>query len=120
MNLRTYFDLSIPSSRITARASSGGNYAAQYIALVLGIVAQPFLETFRATGQWDYSTGYLVSRTIFGLLIGFAIFPGVYRQSWDRTQPFFPQLGTIFSAGLGWQSLFALATDVTPLASQST
>jgi hypothetical protein len=79
----------------------------QYIALVLGIVLQPYLVAFQKTGNWDLH-GF-VSWLIFALITAVAIFPMVYKKTFDPNSSLFVQLCTIFSAGVGWQSLFAIA-----------
>jgi hypothetical protein len=79
----------------------------QYAALVAGVFAQPLLEGYRQSGSWDLSRAW--ARVPFALLVGLAVFPAVYRRTLDPEKPLFVQLCLIFAAGLGWQSLWALA-----------
>jgi hypothetical protein len=62
---------------------------------------------YRQHGAWDLSRA--VSRVPFALLVGLAVFPAVYRRTLDPEKPLFVQLCLVFAAGLGWQSLWALA-----------
>ena len=78
----------------------------QYIALVLGIMIQPYLVTFQNTGHWKFDD--LVNWLIFALITAVTIFPTVYKKTFDPSSSLFVQLCTIFSAGVGWQSLFAI------------
>ncbi len=78
----------------------------QYIALVAGITLQPYLVAFQKTTHWDFHG--LVSWLIFALITAVAIFPTIYKKTFDPSSSLFVQLCTIFSAGVGWQSLFAI------------
>lgn len=109
-----YFDLQSRERgvRRTRGFSEGDQHLTvlpQYIALVLGIVAQPYLMAFQATGSWSVTLTSFVSWTVFALLVGLCIFPGVYKKSFDPGQPRFVQFCTIFVAGIGWKALFATA-----------
>ncbi|TMI72320.1 MAG: hypothetical protein E6H09_10565 [Bacteroidetes bacterium] len=115
--VKDYFNLSLPVDDIEAQGKKNLGYVLQYFFLVLGITAQPFIDKFRETGNWEYSPQYLIGRTTFGILIGLALFPAVYRRSWDQSHPIFIQLCTIFSAGIGWQSLIAAGVDASKVAS---
>jgi hypothetical protein len=110
-SIRDYFNLRTSTQTVHPFARRNFSYVLQYLFLVLGIVAQPFLDKFKLSGQWDYTSSYLISRTVFGCIVGLAVFPAVYRRSWDQSHPVFIQLCTIFSAGLGWQSLLAAGVD---------
>jgi hypothetical protein len=78
----------------------------QYIALVLGIMIQPYLVTFQNTGHWKFDD--LVNWLIFALITAVTIFPTVYKKTFDPNSSLFVQLCTIFSSGVGWQSLSAI------------
>jgi hypothetical protein len=82
----------------------------QYIALVSGIMIQPYLARFQQDQVWkfDHWPGWL----FFALVIATTIFPAVYKKAFDPSSNLFVQLCTIFSSGIGWQSLFA--TAITP------
>jgi hypothetical protein len=75
----------------------------QYCALVLGIFVQPFLAEFQKTHVWNL-VGWQ-NWIIFSVIAAFIIFPGVYKQSFDRSDKLLVQFCTIFVSGLGWQSL---------------
>ena len=107
--IASYFDLrKKPSRNIIKPLAEPNNYMwLQYIAVFVGIVVQPFIEHYMKYNGWDVTLGTLGSRTLFGLVIGLAIFPAVYKRSWDNTSPLLVQLCSIFSAGLGWQTLFS-------------
>jgi hypothetical protein len=78
--------------------------APQYAALLVGVLFQPFFDAFQQSQAWDFRWQWV----LFALIVTFAIFPAVYRRAWDPDKPMFVQLCTIFSAGLGWQSLLAI------------
>lgn len=109
-----YFDLSKSITKRTTRdlKNNNSNYVLpQYFALTLGVFVQPFLENYQLHGEWG-DTKSLLGRAIFGLIIGLAIFPSVYKRSWDNSKPIFVQLCAIFSAGLGWQTIFAAGSNI--------
>lgn len=78
----------------------------QYLALVLGITLQPYLVAFQNGNTWNFHD--LVSWLIFALITAVTIFPTVYKKTFDPSSSLFVQLCTIFSSGVGWQSLFAM------------
>jgi hypothetical protein len=110
-NLLHYLDLQSKNRQPTMIAKNKNRKSVslpvipQYIALVSGITIQPFLATFQKSQTWDFN-GFL-SWLIFALIIAVAIFPAVYRSAFDPSSNLFVQLCTIFSSGIGWQSLFA-------------
>jgi len=117
-----YFDLQSKRRAMAAQPRTGQPpppappVFPQYIALVLGIVAQPYVEHYARTGGWDVSVHDILGRVIFGLLVGVAIFPKVYKSAFDPDRPFIVQLCAIFAAGLGWQSLIHLGAKAAGLA----
>lgn len=105
-----YFDLQSGKRTLNAVAhgGKGGASAAvlpQYIALVVGIVVQPYLQHYMQTNQWSLSLSDVIGRLIFGVIIGALAFPGVYKNAFDPDKPLIVQLCAIFAAGIGWQSL---------------
>lgn len=84
----------------------------QYVALVFGVLVQPFLENFRTTGEWNADWTSLLKWGVFALLVGLIIFPSVYRKAFDPGQPKLVQFCIIFVAGIGWQALFATVTKM--------
>ena len=107
-----YFYLQSKARRETRLQAGGQDLTVipQYIALVLGIMVQPFLEHFRATGEWTFDWATLLKWGLFALIAGLIIFPSAYRRAFDVGQPKFVQFCVIFVAGIGWQALFATAT----------
>jgi hypothetical protein len=107
--LLEYFDLRPGMDGATSRALGKRDipWLAQYVALVLGIILQPYVQIFQATGEW-HAIGWL-GRIIPALVIGLVILPAAYRRSFDSTTPGFVQWCTIFVAGMGWQSLLVTA-----------
>jgi hypothetical protein len=79
----------------------------QYVALLLGILVQPFFQGYMKTGQLNFHGfwGWLFASLIIALMA----FPGVYKSSFDATKPIFVQLCVIFTAGTGWQTLASTA-----------
>lgn len=86
----------------------------QYVALVLGIVVQPYLEHFRTKGSWTFDWSSAWGWALFALIAGLIVFPSAYRKSFDSGQPKFVQFCVIFVAGIGWQALFLAAVKALP------
>lgn len=86
----------------------------QYLALLAGIIVQPYLQRYMATGGWDASGlwGWILGSTIIAVMA----FPGVYKASFDATKPLFVQLCVIFTTGTGWQTLVSSALKSTGVA----
>ena len=79
----------------------------QWIALLLGIIVQPSFATYQSTHTWQFHgfAGWLLASVI----IAVAIFPAVYKGALDPTKPWLVQIAPIFTAGLGWNTLFSAA-----------
>jgi hypothetical protein len=84
----------------------------QYAAITLGIIVDPFLRQYIATGDFGDVLSQLVSRTVFALLVAIAILPAVYKNAFDPERPIAVQLAALFVSGLGWQSLFQAVVKV--------
>ncbi|WP_196140843.1 hypothetical protein [Aliikangiella sp. G2MR2-5] len=102
-----YFDLYSNNRSNNAEFTSsetGGriHWSLQYFALVLGIYFEPVLSKYHETKIFEFS----ISAPVFFLsaLVGIAIFPSVYKTSFDTEKPTFVALCVIFVTGLGWQS----------------
>jgi hypothetical protein len=111
-SLLRYLDLQSKNRQLPVlpkkdRKSSSLPVVPQYIALVLGITIQPYLVTFQKHQDWDFHN--LFNWLIFALIAAVTIFPAVYKKTFDPSSSLFVQLCTIFSAGVGWQSLIAIA-----------
>ena len=78
-------------------------WLAQYCALALGVLLQPYFQSYQTTGEWNW--GGLWPRVLFSLITGLVILPAAYRRSFDPGTPGFIQLCMIFLSGMGWQSL---------------
>jgi hypothetical protein len=86
----------------------------QYVALALGVVADPVLRQYIETKSFTLDVAGIAAGTGFALLMAIAILPAVYKNAFDPDKPMLVQLCALFSSGLGWQSLFqAGATAVT-------
>lgn len=107
--VKNYLDLRKPSGRskrVETDAVSGGTLSTtfQYIAIVLGILVQKYWSLYRENGgQWVFAGfwGWL----LFAIITAVVIFPAVYKNSIDPTQPVFVQFCLIFTAGMGWQAI---------------
>jgi hypothetical protein len=110
-NILRYFDLQSQrrGKPIGHDASTSLTVFPQYIALVLGIIAQPFMASFQTTGVWDVTFESLINWSVFAIITGLLVFPGVYRKAFDAGQPKFIQWCAIFAAGIGWKSLISTA-----------
>jgi hypothetical protein len=109
-NVARYFDLQSARRMLLAQAHGAGGQSPapilpQYIALVAGVIVEPFLHYYIEHGSWSLTFSKLIGRVIFGTFIGIIAFPGVYKQAFDPSKPLFVQLCAIFSSGIGWQSL---------------
>jgi hypothetical protein len=104
-----YFDLSPRPAPKRAFLQSVGIFPwfLQYLALVLGIIVQPFLTAYQQTGAWHVNG--LVGRIVFALITGLIVFPAVYRRAFDPEKPLFVQFCAVFAAGMGWESLLKTA-----------
>jgi hypothetical protein len=104
-----YFDLN-QKRRPTSDAEAASDdskplpWQLQYLALLLGIIVQPYFAYYQQHGQWVLTAvpGWI----IFSIIVALVCFPGVYKKSFDPGQPMIMQVIPIFTAGLGWQSLF--------------
>jgi len=81
----------------------------QYIALVLGICADPFIKSYIATKTFSLDLATLGPLLAFSIIMGIMVLPGVYRNSFAPDKPLLVQLAAIFTAGVGWQTLFEAA-----------
>jgi membrane protein YdbS with pleckstrin-like domain len=112
-NLLRYLDLQSENRQLTVMPRNKDRKPValpvipQYITLVLGITLQPYWVAFQENHNWDFKG--LTSWLIFALITAVTIFPIVYKKTFDPSSSLFVQLCTIFSAGVGWQSLIAIA-----------
>lgn len=114
-----YFDLQAESrgkARLQGRAVGAANQnltvIPQYIALVFGILVQPYFEKYRATGSWAFNQDAAISWLVFAAIAGLIVFPSVYRRAFDAGQPKFVQFCVIFAGGMGWKALLDTALKV--------
>jgi hypothetical protein len=109
-----YFDLASELRPRRAEAMAEGktlHWFPQYIALVLGVIVQPFFAAYQQSGQWNFS-GF-TGRLLFALIVGIVVFPAVYKRAFDPEKPLFVQLCAIFAVGMGWESLLRTALKAT-------
>jgi hypothetical protein len=115
----TYFDLQAKSrGEVKFQGRDAGSLQPhltvfpQYLALVLGILVQPYFEKYRTTGSWAFSQSAAIGWLIFALVAGLVVFPSVYRRAFDAGQPKFVQFCVIFAGGMGWKALLDTAVKV--------
>lgn len=111
-----YFDLH--SEIRPLRAASAGQrplpWQFQWVALLLGILIQPFFAHYQAHHEWKFDGFW--GWAAFAAITALVVFPAVYKNSFDPTKPMVIQVIPIFTAGLGWQSLLTTAVKLaTPL-----
>lgn len=75
----------------------------QYLALLLGIIVQPYLQQYINTHEWKIAGFW--AWLIASVFIALMAFPAVYKSSMDATKPLFVQFCVIFTAGMGWQTI---------------
>src|SRR2546429_8306337 len=108
-----YFDLASEArpKRAQAKTSDAAvrklHWFPQYLAVLAGIIVQPFIQRYMASGVWDLKGfwGWLTASIVIAVIA----FPGVYKQSFDVEKPLSVQLAVIFATGMGWQSLVGAA-----------
>jgi hypothetical protein len=101
--LLKYFDLTSSvgawSAEETFRGAEGisrtFHWFPQYVALIGGIVVQPYLLRYMTSGFWDLKgfLGWLVASVFIAVMA----FPAVYKNSLDTEKPLVVQLCVIFS-----------------------
>jgi hypothetical protein len=109
-----YFDLYSrlkEEGRPRAKARGGNttnfNVLPQYFFLLLGVVIQPFLEGYMASGHWRLgSFSDIWGWVVVSAVIAFVLLPAVYKGAFDESKPLTIQLAPIFTSGLGWQTAF--------------
>jgi hypothetical protein len=119
-NVIAYFDLQsgargrakLQGRRPDAPGGGGLTVFPQYVALVLGIIIQPYFEHYRQTGSWAFSASAAGGWLLFAVIAGLIVFPSVYRKSFDPDQPRFVQFCAIFAGGMGWKALLDTALKV--------
>jgi hypothetical protein len=78
----------------------------QYGALSLGVLVEPFLNNYVASGTFGFDLSGVALRGIFALLMAILLLPAVYKNAFDPEKPLLVQLCALFTSGVGWQSLF--------------
>lgn len=111
-----YFDLQSASRRTVAEGHDASRKHApvlpQYAVVSAGVVVEPLLRTYIASGVWQYQGSAFASRIVFGLIVGIILLPAVYKSTFDPQKPVLVQLAALFPLGIGWQSLFTSATKI--------
>src|SRR5262245_13492299 len=110
-----YFDLQSRHRLLVAQGQAAARHAPvlpQYIVVSLGIIVEPLLRDYIASGSWHIDWSALLGRVIFGLIIGIILLPAVYKSAFDPQRPVLVQLAALFPLGIGWQSLFVSATKL--------
>jgi hypothetical protein len=75
----------------------------QYLALLLGIMVQPYLQQYINTKHWHIEGiwGWMIASVFIAIMA----FPAIYKSALDPTKPIFVQFCVIFTAGMGWQTI---------------
>lgn len=110
-----YFDLQAEQRQLTAQGQAANRTAPvlpQYVVVSLGVVVEPLLRNYIASGSWHFSWSAFLERVIFGMLVGIVLLPAVYKSTFDPRKPILIQLAALFPLGIGWQSLFLSATKL--------
>jgi hypothetical protein len=112
-----YFDLQsehrTPLPQGNDAASGSTPVVPQYLVVSAGVIVEPLLRQYLATNAWQLDWSFLLGRSIFGLIVGIILLPGIYRSAFDPQKPLLVQLAALFPLGIGWQSLFTSATKLT-------
>ena len=116
-----YFDLNAEIRELPAagRPKDGGAPTIrawpQWLTLLAGIIVQPYLATYRATGAWNFELADFWVWLVFSIIVAFVLFPSVYKKAFDATKPIGVLLAPIFTAGIGWEAIFSTAIEAIPL-----
>jgi hypothetical protein len=105
-----YFDLASrrrPGGQSPVGEPQKLHWLPQYLALLAGIIVQPYFQRYMAGGQWSLAGiwGWIAASVIIALMA----FPAVYKASFDETKPLIIQFCVIFTTGTGWQTLVSTA-----------
>jgi len=106
-----YFDLVSQyrpgGSRAVAEGARKLHWFPQYLALLAGIVAQPYFQRYMTARQWNATGlwGWIIASAIIAVMA----FPAVYKDSFEATKPLVVQMCVIFTSGTGWQTLVSSA-----------
>jgi len=100
-----YFNIAKAEPQAAPTKKQGLPVLVQYVALLLGIVVQPFFARFQETGSWslELTWGWI----LFAVIVGLVVFPAVYRRSFGADKPAFVQFCVTFAGGMGWESLLS-------------
>ncbi|MFT6658177.1 hypothetical protein [Maritalea sp.] len=109
LGLQTMVDPAAPGAPAASTPPTFAPVWPQYIALVLGIVADPFIKSYITSKSFGLDLGQLGPLLAFSIVMGIMILPGVYKNSFAPDKPILVQLAAIFTAGVGWQTLFEAA-----------
>ena len=110
----THFDLYNSLRSPGARAFESGSSTpsnwwilAHFIALIVGILSKPFVDAYQSGDISSFTMS--VPLIIFSCIVAIAIFPAVFKNSYNVGNPRVVQLCVTFASGLGYQSLFTTA-----------
>jgi len=110
-----YFDLYSSLRTTGARAFAAGPKTpsnwwvlAHFVALLAGIITKPFVDAYQMEDSSAFQISWLL--IVFSCIVAIAIFPAVFKASYNKENPGIFQLCVTFASGIGYQSLFAAAT----------
>lgn len=112
-NVVRYFDLQSENRRVSATGQASKGHLPvlpQYLAVCLGIMIEPYINSYIATGAFNWVWSVAEDRAIFAVLVGILIIPAIYKSSFDAKRPVLIQLAALVPMGMGWQTFFAAAT----------
>lgn len=93
-------------------ASSFENSWSQWIALLLGVLSQPFFSFYSQNGNIVWGQAYSNWEfLLFSVIVSIVLFPSLYRSTFDSERPKFLQVIPIFTAGLGWETMLNSAME---------
>ncbi len=109
MSLKNYFEIYTKNTLLASAppVSNGPKAVFQWLALLIGVLIQPFFSYYKENGNIDdWSAAYKNWEfIIFAVIVAIIVFPAIYRKAFDSDRPAWIQLIPIFTAGLGWQTL---------------
>ena len=113
--LARYFDINseLRAKRAQAVSETAGQRKIsawpQWLVLYAGVLIEPFFDGYRQTHHWQWQGFW--GWSLFACITAFLAFPAVYRNSFDGDKPLGVLLGSIFAAGIGWQSVIGTALE---------
>ena len=91
-----------------------------WVGLMVGVLMQPIFPILATISDEALWAALWSGRTLVAALIALIIFPSVYKNAFNPTEPLLAQIGTVLMAGIGWRSVVDGAASVATAATTTT